>query len=179
MAGLKGQDKVLRNLKIAIDAQRTAVRKALMEAALIIKRDSVMQTPIDYGNLRSSAFVMVTKEGSDVTEFPSFKPDKNLSSGKQQEQISKLASSYSIAQMEGLGIVGNNTTNPMAIVAYGANYSLYVHEMPGSYNFNSGNNKFLERAFNSNKSEVQKVIKKKSQVDELVKYRRELKKGSK
>ncbi len=152
MKKIKGLPEVLKNLNKAIKAQRGATKAGLTEAGLVIKADSVKNTPIDLGNLRGSAFVMVT--GLSVDDSGSF-------SG---EDVSELTASYNTAIMEGKAIVGNSQTNLKGIVGYGAYYALFVHEMPSSYNFNSGSNKFLEKAMLKNKDRVLKIIAKHTKV---------------
>jgi len=45
-----------------------------------------------------------------------------------------------------------------AIVGYTANYALWVHEMPAHYNFNSGSNKFLEKALLKNQGRILQIL---------------------
>lgn len=47
-------------------------------------------------------------------------------------------SAFSKVEEEGTKIIGT--------VGYTAFYALYVHEMPANYNFNQGENKFLEKS---------------------------------
>lgn len=156
MAGvgkIKGISKVLKNLNKAIEKQQKQTKAGLFEAGLIVKADSVKGTPIQDGNLRNSAFVMVTDMPTD-TQSPSF-------SG---EDKGKLTQGFSAAQSAGKSIVGKHEWKSVGIVAYSAFYALYVHEMPASYKFNQGGNKFLEKAVNKNHKKVLKAIAKHARI---------------
>ena len=147
MAELEGLSNVLRNLNAAIKQKELNLKAGLMEAALVIKADSVRETPIDLGNLRGSAFVIVTEQQPDNTA-PSF---SGTDSGE-------MASNHSKAMIEGQGIVKGNVHDFSAIIGYTANYAFWVHEMPANYNFNSGSNKYLEKAVLKNEKRVFDIL---------------------
>lgn len=147
MAGLEGLSTVLSNLNKAIEEQRLNTKAGLTEAALVIKRDSVKGTPIDLGNLRNSAFIMVTDEEAD-NQSPRF---TGTDAGEMGDQHSR-------ALEEGRGIVSKGRFRFNAIVGYTANYALWVHEMPAHYNFNSGSNKFLQKALLKNRERIKKIL---------------------
>lgn len=166
MAGLKGTANVLRKLNKAIKDQRSRTKKGLHAAGLVIKKDSVEKTPIDYGNLRSSAFVMVTNMPLDTSSL-SFKG----------EDADDMAKSFASAVMHGKVIVGSSEYNLTGIVAYGAYYALYVHEAPmtlkgeprslskkrGNY-WDGGENKFLISSIEENKDKIVKILAKYAKV---------------
>ncbi len=147
MAELEGLSNVLRNLNAVIKQKELNIKAGLMEAALVIKADSVRETPIDLGNLRGSAFVIVTEQQPD-NPSPSF---SGADSGD-------MASNHSKAMIEGQGIVKGNVHDFSAIVGYSANYAFWVHEMPATYNFNSGSNKYLEKAVLKNEKRVFDIL---------------------
>jgi len=119
MNELQGLNEVLRRLNKTIDDIELHTKEGLTEAALVVKADSVRKTPIDYGNLRSSAFIMVTDKPADNTS-PSFKGPE---AGQAQADHSRGLS-------EGRGIVNKGKHIYNAIVGYTANYAFWVHEMP-------------------------------------------------
>ena len=154
MAGLKGTNGVLRRLNKVIKKQRLATKAGLMEASLVIKADSIKMTPIDWGNLRASGFVMVTNLPTNTQGSGSFKGE-----GKNE-----LASGFQQAQGEGKSIVGSSEYFLIGIIAYSASYATWVHEMPANYNFNQGENKFLEKSLKNNSKRVLKILTKHAKV---------------
>ncbi len=147
MSELKGLSEVLKNLNKAIADIELHTKEGLTEAALVVKYDSVKNTPIDLGNLRNSAFVLVTDSRED-NSAPSFTGD----------DAGKMSSDHSKGISEARGIVAKGKHVYNAIVGYTANYALWVHEMPASYNFNSGSNKFLEKALLKNKNRILGIL---------------------
>ena len=154
MNELKGLSDVLRNLnKETRNIQRGLVA-GLTESALVIKRVSVPYTPIQLGNLRGSAFILVSGGSSDNSS-PSF---VGIGSEKMAADHPNSISAMRSVVGDGLG------DKLLAVVAYSAFYAWYVHEMPGSYNFNSGSNKFLERAVLETQSKILGILKKHARV---------------
>ena len=147
MAELQGLSTVLRNLNAAIKQKELNIKAGLMEACLVIKADSVRETPIDLGNLRSSAFVIVTDNPPD-NSAPSF---SGTDSGE-------MASNHAKALTEGAGIVKGSIHDFSGIIGYTANYAFWVHEMPATYNFNSGTNKYLEKSALKNEKRVFEIL---------------------
>ena len=150
MAGIKpleGLSEVLKNLNKAIEQQRLNTKEGLTEAALVVKADSVRGTPIDLGNLRNSAYIMVTDESAD-NQTPKF-------TGAEAGQ---MADQHASVLTESRGIVNKGKNRFNAIVGYSANYAWWVHEMPATFNFNSGSNKFLLKALLKNKQRIQKIL---------------------
>lgn len=150
---MKGLSNVLRNLDKAITKQRKATKAGLFEAGLIIKADSVKETPEDTSNLAGSAFVMVTGLPTDNASPTFIGDDKD-----------KMTNSFSSALTFGKNIVGKDEEKPVGLVGYGAYYALYVHEMPASYNFQNGGPKFLEKSLNKNRKRVLKAIAKHAKI---------------
>ena len=149
MKALKGLSLVLKNLNNEIAKVRLHTKEGLTEAALVVKADSVRETPVDLANLRGSAFIMVTGKNTD-NKSPSFK-------GK---GASKLGSGHSRSLVAARQLVGSDNKRLKALIGYSANYALWVHEMPSSYNFNQGANKFLLKSLLKNKERVNKIIRK-------------------
>jgi len=147
MSELKGLSVVLKNLNKAITDIRLHTKEGLTEAALVVKYDSVKGTPIDLGNLRNSAYILVTDTRED-------NPTPNFTGS----DAGKMASDHSSHLSEARGIVNKGKHKFNAIVGYTANYALWVHEMPSHYNFNSGSNKFLEKALFKNKNRIFQIL---------------------
>lgn len=147
MAALKGLSNVLRNLNKEIDAIQLHTKEGLTEASLVVKYDSVKGTPIDMGNLRGSAFILVTGEEPD-NKMPTFNGDESA----------KMSSDHSLAIGEGRAIVNKYKWRLTGIVGYTAFYALFVHEMPAHYNFNQGSNKFLQKALLKNKDRILRIL---------------------
>ncbi len=148
MSGLRGLSKVLRNLNKSIEQIRGNSIKGLTEAALVVKADSVKETPILVGNLRGSAYILVTDGLSDNVSA-SFKGDDAVQLSESHNRA--LAESKQIVQKDGKWV-------PTAIVGYGAYYAFYVHEMPSSYNFNSGSSQFLTKALMKNRARIKQIL---------------------
>jgi hypothetical protein len=147
MAELQGLSAVLQKLNKTIEDIELHTKEGLTEAALVVKADSVRGTPIDLGNLRNSAFILVTDSTSD-NESPNFE-------GK---EASQMGSDHSKGLSEAKGIVQAGKHQFNAIIGYTANYAFWVHEMPASFNFNQGSNKFLEKALMKNKDRILKIL---------------------
>jgi len=156
MSELKGLSVVLKNLNKAISDIEFNTKEGLTEAALVVKHDSVKGTPIDLGNLRNSCFIMVTDSQTD-NPVPLFRQEKT-EGGMITDDIQRLISDHERCISEARGIVAEGKNKFNAIVGYTANYALWVHEMPSHYNFNSGSNKFLEKALLKNKNRILRIL---------------------
>ena len=162
MAELKGVSEVLKNLNKAISDIENKTKAGLTEACLVVKVDSVKGTPIDLGNLRSSAFIMVTDSTADNSS-PNF-------TGK---DAGEMQSNHSKALNEGKGITRTVKNKFVGIIAYTANYAFWVHEMPmihkgeprailknrGNF-WDGGGNKFLEKSLLKNKERISRILQK-------------------
>lgn len=154
MADLKGLNTVIRNLNKAIAKQQKNITEGgITEGCLIIKADAVKMASIDLGNLRGSAFIMVTGGQADVLS-PSF-------SG---EQAGDLSSSHQQSIKEAKSITAKKRGEISGVVAFSAFYAVYVHEMPANYNFNSGENKFLKKSIAKNQKKVLRAIAKHARI---------------
>lgn len=146
MKQLEGLSNVLKNLNKEILKLEANVKVGLTEAALVVKADAVRQTPIDLGNLRGSAFIMVTDGHADSSgNFTG--PAAGSLSGYHGKAIS-----------EAKGLVSKGRGISSAVIAYSANYAFWVHEMPAHYNFNSGNNQFLRNAIQKNRTRILQIL---------------------
>jgi len=158
---MEGLSNVLRNLNREIDKVKQRTIAGLTEAALVVKYDSVKNTPVEWGNLRGSCFILVTGGSPDPPSPTLPGPDTDdLIINHAQVQAQMKAE----VQTGMSGLTGGLPDKLRAVVAYGAAYAMYVHEMPGHYNFNSGSNKFLERALEKNHKRVLKILKKHARI---------------
>lgn len=147
MADMKGLSTVLANLNREIKKIELHTKEGLTEAALVVKADAVRNAPIDLGNLRGSGFIMVTDSPPD-NSVPQFTGDG----------AGRLAASHTAALGQARSIVGKKKNGFVGIVGFSAYYATFVHEMPSYYNFNSGGNKFLQKALMKNQKRVQQIL---------------------
>lgn len=68
MATVDGLDTVLKNLNAAIDDIEGKSMAGLMAGGLIIQGDSQKRVPVEYGNLRGSAYTRKAQDGSQAVE---------------------------------------------------------------------------------------------------------------
>jgi hypothetical protein len=152
MAGMKlsGTTEVLKNLNKAVRDIRFNTKKGLTESALVIKADSVRNTPIDFGNLRGSAFVMVTD----------WKFDNPHGDFKGDVDVVKMQADHSKSRAEMDKEVAGASYSYSAVVAYSASYAFYVHEMTGPVNWNAPNtgSQFLIKAVRKNQPRVLRIL---------------------
>ena len=144
---LQGLSEVLKNLNREIEKQRLNTKEGLTEAALVVKADAVRITPIDLSNLRGSAFIMVTDESAD-NQSPKFAG----------EDAGKMADQHGSVLTAARGIVNKGKSRFNAVVGFSAFYAWWVHEMPATFNFNSGENKYLLKSLLKNKQRIQKIL---------------------
>ncbi len=113
-----GLDKVLVNLNKEIAKIEGDVQKGLTLGMQIIKRDSMDQTPVDTGNLRSSHYVVVAK-GAQDTRSGSFKTVDDSGKRVASEHPKHIAESIANAKAK---------RGPFAEVGCTAFYAEKVHE---------------------------------------------------
>lgn len=158
--GIKGFDKVMKNLNTEISAIKDRSMKGLIKGAIIIRR-SMDKTPplipVDTGNLRASWFVVSAKGLK--TEKPVFKDTT-------PKKLALLNSSYSATVAEAQGVVAGQTS--FIVIGFGANYTMPVHEMYGKGDVNwkrpNSGPKFFESAIKRNKDKIIKTIAENAQI---------------
>ncbi len=171
-AKVKGVDEVMRNLERHIENIEGGALAGVVAAATFVKKRSQERVPVRQGNLRSSAYVM-TKFG-----------EQGISGGFTGKDAGKIESAHKSSQVKILGRVGRDVAfnRITAGLAYGAPYSVIVHELPsaGAAGFDPeqvvtgrravlvhsavGETKFLERPVNENRKNVFDIIKRHSKV---------------
>lgn len=133
--GLKGEQVVMANLNKELEQIKVKSMKGLVMAAAYIRNKTEHEsplTPVDYGNLRDSWFVVT------ATNTPVGGGTKGFKGPKAQQMSIDHASVLTETQ----GTVKTLTTKQrkFLIMGYSANYSGFVHEMIGA-NFNPDNRK--------------------------------------
>ena len=122
--GMKGEEVVMANLNKELEGIKSRSMKGLIMAAAFI-RDKTEKTPpltpVDYGNLRDSYFVVT------ATSTP-------VGAGKHAfkgPNAAQMASEHGSVLSESQGMVASQSTatKKFLIMGYSANYSGFVHEM--------------------------------------------------
>lgn len=150
---MKGLDKVLRNLNKEIGKIQKLTKRGLYESALVIKGDSLELTPIQFGNLRNSCFIYVTDRGASPA-----------SARFEGDDSAIMASDHSASISEMKSVTDEPKGQYSAVVAYSAYYAFYVHEMPPTNNFNDGENHFLLKSIEKNRSRILKILKEEAKI---------------
>lgn len=150
---LRGIKEVSKNLNREIDAIVGRTLQGLIEASILIQRESEPMVPIDSGNLRSSWFTVDNHSSVVSGGNPSF----------QGEGSSEMSSDHRIVidktkQM----VVGNN---PALAYGYTANYAALVHEnVDANWKRPGATAKFLEKAIRINQNKILHIIKSKAKI---------------
>ncbi len=127
------------------------VRKGLGRVGLRIQRGSQKRCPVEFGNLKTSAFTM----------SKNFDPPRP--SWKGEADSGDLNAAYSEATDYARQKIKKNDrgmiSDPTVVVGHGANYALFVHEnLQASHKV--GEAKFLERSVQENQASVVGELKK-------------------
>ena len=141
--------KVLKNLSREIAKVENKTQAGLTLAALHIKGVAQSYTPLEFGNLRTSAYVL-GPDGSNEIET-NFETTKSKSGPRVAAEHSEQIS-LSKALM-------NNMT---AVVGYTAYYAVYVHEIDKMYKKPKTSWKYLARALYEEQGQILKIIAKKA-----------------
>ena len=151
------------NLNIQINGVKNRSMKGLIMSAAYIREQTehtLPLTPVDYGNLRASWFV-VTADRVVPTKGP--KTFKGPDAGK-------ISSQKEGAIMEGQGEMGRITTKDkkFLMMGYGANYAGFVHEFISEMMINfkrpGSNAKWLQEHLYKNTSKIVQIIKDNAQI---------------
>ncbi len=156
IAKIKGLDKVVKGLNKAVKRIKGRTTAGMLEAAVLVKAESVRITPIDTGNLRNSAYI--TWGGGKV------KTRGRVSRAKfdtEDKSGARVASEHGSVVNERKAIM---KVEPFAEVGYTAYYAAAVHEAPQSRKFTVGQSKFLEQALRNNSRNIFKIIQRRASI---------------
>lgn len=141
-----GMDKVLSNLNAEMKKIQFKNKKGLIQAGLLVQRESQKITPRALSNLVASAFT-VWGPGATTTS-PSFK-------GKEGGRIG--ADHSKIVNQEKMKLPAGDI-NPTVEVGYSAYYAIYVHENMQAKHKKGKEPKFLQRALERNYGQILNIV---------------------
>ena len=148
---LRGMEKVIKNLHKEIKAIKGRSMKGLILASIIVRRDmedTSPKVPVDYGNLRSSWFVVTSTGSIESGASPKFEgPNANELSAAHADAVS---SAKALARLR---------NEPVLVMGFGANYAIWVHENVGGTFARPGSGaKFFEAALKRNEKQMLEII---------------------
>ena len=146
---VRGIDKVMTRLNMAIAKIEATSLAGLIQAAIIIRRDmdkTPPVIPIDFGNLRASWFIVA-----------GFGPSPRTSGGFKGPEASKMSADHS--SVKG-GAKAKVTGKPMIGFGFSAYYANIVHEemTPKNWQRPGSGPLFLERSVTRNYSAILMAI---------------------
>ncbi len=122
-SGMRGVDKVLKNLAREADKIVQGTGRSAVKGALFIRGESQKKTPIRLGNLRNSAFVVSSGADPAGGAGGGFKGD-DAAKMDARHRGDKLFVKAEVVRVNRGGLI------PSAGVGYSAAYALSVHENP-------------------------------------------------
>jgi len=167
---IKGFDIYLANLnrELMQNVPDRSVKGLIMAAALVRNETESKppMTPLDYGNLKSSYFV-VTAKGKEPNDAGNAGFVDNPKTGLKASQL-KSEHNDAITECKGIVKANEGTKGKFLIFGYSANYALFVHEMPeGNFTVKKGRvpgPKWFETAFKRNRAKILQIIKDNAQI---------------
>jgi len=155
---VSGQRIFSEKLKKRKEALVQAVQRGLIKAGFIIQAESQRNTPVDFGNLKASAFTVW--EGF-TPPAPRFVDGEKGPSGE-KVNADDLARDHQVAVERGEGQT-KGVRGPAVLVGHSAYYAIYVHENLNAHH-TVGFAKFLETAVMSQQDRITRAI-----VEEVIK----------
>lgn len=162
-----GFEEVMNNLNLAIKKMKKKSEEGLIEAAQFIRHDTETKpyaTPVDYGNLRASWFI-VSPKGETV--------DKEKLSGhfknnpKRKISAATFNTWHTAAKTEARALTALDPKKISLMMGYSANYAMWVHEMMGA-NFKrtdpQAGPKWFQEAIDRNQDKIKKIIAENSRI---------------
>lgn len=147
---LKGLDKVLRNLNKETKKIKNGSLKGLISAGIYIRRDMEKvspKIPVDFGNMRSSWFLVTSKGGQREGLAPQFRGDDS----------GKLLTGHSEVVQNSKELVKGK--EPGVALGFSAFYTWFVHEAIGKIFQRPGAGpKFFEASLKRNTKTVLSII---------------------
>ena len=159
---LTGLTEVQARLNKELEGIKNRSMKGLIKVAAFIREKTENEeplTPVDYGNLRASWFV-VTASSTPSTAGP--KAFKGPNAGKVAEQKASA-----IAQGQGEIAAIDTKDKKFLMMGYGANYAGFVHEfIPGMVTFkrSGAKEKWLQSHIYKNTAKIVQIVKENAQV---------------
>ena len=160
--GLKGLERVVKNLNAEIARIEGATLAGLIRAQIEIRRSMEYEPPlipVDMGNLRASYFTVTSKGGVVAGSSPKFKSGRGAS-GRivSAKTLEKLSSGHPQALDRGKAEIAGE--NPKVMMGFSAFYAVFVHEMVGPINWSRPGSgaKWFEKAIKRKKNEILKII---------------------
>lgn len=150
---LKGKHKVLKNLNREIRKIRGRTEKGLYRAAIPIRADAQRLCPVVTGNLKASAYIIITGGTVRAGADPSFRG----------ENARKMKSQHETRLSERSGVL-QNTHKPLVEIGFTALYAPIVHENPNAGRTGEegastvGQWKFLETSLKNNQRKAIETI---------------------
>ena len=145
---LAGTRQVLNNLNKEIQKIKTKSMAGLIEAAIFIRRESEPLTPLDFGNLRASFFIVTSQAKVKDGVSPNFVgPNASIIASAHSATLSEATSLASGANM------------PVVVLGFGANYAVFVHEdLEMIFRRPGAQAKFLESVIKGNEKTIVDII---------------------
>lgn len=146
--GKQNVDRVLGNLNREISSIANRTQAGLTAAALFVRGEAQKITPVDTGNLRSSAYTV--SPGGIVQGEDSI---------AQQELLDRVVRSLERT----VNRIVNTRGEMYSEIGFTASYAIFVHEIEKNYTV--GDWKFLERALFDNHDKIIKIIEDRASIE--------------
>ena len=140
-----GEEQAIANLLKLGAHYAEANRAGVLKAALLLENKARRNTPKDTSNLQASGFtVSIKKKDPDFVWSATNKKGKAVDTAQVESSSRKLVAKARKIVKDADGFA--------AVVGFGANYSIFVHEL------HSRKSKFLQRAIRSESDKMAKKI---------------------
>jgi len=128
-AKVRGQKKVLQNLRIAQIRMNKAIEKGLIRGANLVAQQSFVNAPLLYGNLKKSTFVVFENSVNLVPDF-----SIPLTAPSAQSSVAKMKADYPgvISESKQRIRSGKSQNNIVVEVGHSVRYAKKTHGIGGS-----------------------------------------------
>ena len=164
---IEGFENVMANLNKEIMAIKQRTMRGLIKSAAYIRNDTEKTpyiTPLDYGNLRSSWFVVTTKGPEPTDRYSTGFKDNP----KRKLRASQFVSDHASTTAEAQSIVRTKSSNNLQflICGYSANYALWVHENLEAKNWSRSMSgpKWFEGSFKRSTPKIIEIIRENAKI---------------
>lgn len=141
-----GLNQTLANLNKEMKKIRFKNKKGLIQAGMLVKRESQRIVPRDLSNLAASAFIVWG---------PSAPATAGNFTGKEADRME--ADHVGITNQEKMSLPAGDI-NPVVEVGFSAYYALYVHENMKARHNKGKEPKFLQSAIDRNQGQILKIV---------------------